>query len=246
LFSNPRLFQVFTLKKFLSEDILSLIALAEPVGKAILLILLFFSIISLAIIIEKSRAIKKARIKSREFLKIFRRSGKFSEVNSACGKRKESPLVGLFLAGFNELNYQLKTGYQAQAALGNPESRVTIRSMDAIARALQRAASLEINKLERGLNFLATTASVAPFFGLFGTVWGIVTAFHQIGVQGSASLSAIAPGIAAALITTAFGLVVAIPAVIGYNHILNKIKTLSSEMDDFILEFITIAERNFT
>jgi len=129
---------------------------------------------------------------------------------------------------------------------GNPEVKVTIRSMEAIARALQRAASLEINKLERGLNFLATTASVAPFFGLFGTVWGIITAFHRIGVQGTASLSAIAPGIAAALITTAFGLVVAIPAVIGYNHLLNKIKILSSEMDDFILEFITIAERNFT
>jgi len=246
LFPGLVLAQLVTVKRLFSEDILSLIVLAEPVGKAVLLILLFFSIISLSIIFEKSRAIKRARIKSREFLRIFRKSGKFSEVNAACGKLKESPLVGLFLAGFNELNYQLKTGYAAQMSQGNPGVKVTIRSMEAIARALQRAASLEINKLERGLNFLATTASVAPFFGLFGTVWGIITAFHRIGVQGTASLSAIAPGIAAALITTAFGLVVAIPAVIGYNHLLNKIKILSSEMDDFILEFITIAERNFT
>ena len=125
-------------------------------------------------------------------------------------------------------------------------ARPTLKSLAAVDRALLRASGVELNKLESQIPFLASTASIAPFIGLFGTVWGIIAAFVSIGVSGSTNLAVVAPGIAEALVATAAGLVAAIPAVYAYNHLSNRVKLFASEMDDFAMEFLNIAERNFT
>ena len=125
-------------------------------------------------------------------------------------------------------------------------ARPTLKSLDAVDRALLRATTVEVARLEKGVPFLATTASIAPFIGLFGTVWGIMVAFTRIGAEGSTSLAVVAPGIAEALITTAAGLFAAVPAVYFYNGYTNQVKEFAAEMDDFSLEFLNISERNFT
>jgi biopolymer transport protein TolQ len=145
------------------------------------------------------------------------------------------------------LNAQLRSGGPADAAKpGVPVQRPTLKSLDAVDRALLRANTVELTKLERRVPFLATTASITPFIGLFGTVWGIINSFQSIGVAGSTSLDVVAPGIAEALIATAAGLFAAIPAVYFYNHFTNRVKHFAAEMDDFSLEFLNISERNFT
>jgi len=176
----------------------------------------------------------------------------FSEVQAVCRSLGESPLVGLFQAGYAELTAQLRQGTTADIAetqVANPKSgsaRPTLKSLSAVDRALMRASVVEVNKLEKRLPLLATTASIAPFVGLFGTVVGIMVAFQRIGVSGSTNLSVVAPGIADALVATAAGLVAAIPAVVAYNHLSNRVRLFASEMDDFAMEFLNIAERNFT
>jgi biopolymer transport protein TolQ len=127
-----------------------------------------------------------------------------------------------------------------------PAGRPTLKSLTAVDRALMRASVVEINKLERRVSFLATTASIAPFVGLFGTVWGIIIAFDRISQTGSTNLAVVAPGIADALIATGAGLFAAIPAVYFYNLLSQRVKLFASEMDDFAMEFLNIAERNFT
>jgi biopolymer transport protein TolQ len=162
-------------------------------------------------------------------------------VNSVCPQLKSSPLVGVFQAGYLELNQQVRGGGQAPAG-----AKPTVRSLDALSRSLARAAGVEVTRLERRLSFLATTASVSPFIGLFGTVWGIMEAFGDIGRMGSANLVVVAPGISEALITTAMGLLAAIPAAVFFNVFNSRVKVLSSMLDDFALEFLNIVERNFT
>jgi biopolymer transport protein TolQ len=125
-------------------------------------------------------------------------------------------------------------------------ARPTVKSLAAVDRALMRASVVEVNKIEKRLPFLATTASIAPFIGLFGTVWGIMNSFQSIGRTGSTNLGVVAPGIAEALVATAFGLFAAIPAVYAYNHCSNRVKIFASEMDDFAMEFLNIVERNFS
>ncbi len=217
--------------------ILDLILRTGLIVKLVLLILLFFSIFSWAVIIYKSRQIKKAKLQTQKFLRIFRRSKQLSEINEISLRFKFTPLSSIFRAGFQELNAQLKL---------NPEdSSKKIRALNAesLNRALLRASNEEISRLEKMMSFLATTGSVTPFIGLFGTVWGIMDAFHKIGLTKSASLAVVAPGIAEALIATAAGLFAAIPAVIAYNHYLQKIKELITEMDDFSLEFLNLTEK---
>jgi biopolymer transport protein TolQ len=145
----------------------------------------------------------------------------------------------VFQAGYAEVNQQVRS-----ATPGGQPARPTVRSLEALSRALARAAGVEQTRLERRLSFLATTASVTPFVGLFGTVWGIMNAFRGIGVKSSASIGVVASGISEALIATAFGLFAAIPAVVAYNYYLNKIKVLTTEMDTFSSEFINIVERH--
>ena len=227
-----------------STDIVSLIAEATLVAKAVLLILLIFSAVSWAIIFYKVWTYRRAEQQTATFIGVFRKSSKFSEVQAVCPTLSASPLVGLFQSGYTELNTQLRTGGEAKPP--GTAGRPTLKSLDAVDRALLRATTVELNKLEHRVPFLATTASISPFIGLFGTVWGIMISFLSIGAAGSSSLNVVAPGIAEALIATAAGLFAAIPAVYFYNHFTNKVKTFASEMDDFSLEFLNISERNFT
>jgi biopolymer transport protein TolQ len=224
-----------------TSGVSGLIANSGWVARSVLLLLLVFSLISWAIIVYKGSALARARSQSATFLDVFRRSAKFSEVNAVCPQLKASPLVGVFQAGYIEVNQQVRGG-TAAAAAGRP----TVRSLDSLSRSLARAAGVEVTRLERRLSFLATTASVTPFIGLFGTVWGIMEAFADIGRMGSASLAVVAPGISAALITTAMGLFAAIPAAVFFNVFTSRVKVLGSMVDDFALEFLNIAERNFT
>jgi len=223
---------------------LELLARSGWVARGVLLMLLVFSLISWSIIIYKGVALGRARRESETFLQVFRKSSKFSEVNSICPQLRSSPLVGVFQAGYVELNQQVRQsgGEKGQAVAGKP----TVRSLESLSRSLARAATAEITRLERRVTFLATTASVTPFVGLFGTVWGIMNAFGDIGRMGSANLAVVAPGISEALITTAAGLAAAIPAAVFFNYYNSRLKVLSAMLDDFAMEFLNIVERNFT
>ena len=229
-----------------SADIVRLVADATLVGKIVLLILLVFSAISWAVIFVKIWSFRRAERQTSTFLGVFRKSAKFSEVQAVCPTLSASPLVGLFQAGYAELNTQLRTDKADPAKPPGPAARPTLKSLDAVDRALLRASAVELNKLENRVQFLATTATITPFIGLFGTVWGIVIAFQGIASAGNTSLGVVAQPIAEALIATAAGLFAAIPAVYFYNHFTGKVKKFATEMDDFSLEFLNICERNFT
>jgi biopolymer transport protein TolQ len=218
---------------------------------SVLVVLLLLSVASWSIILYKLWVFRRSERQSISFLDVFRRSSKFSEVQAVCRSLAESPLVGLFQAGYAELTAQLRqsTAPDTMETVASPRpgaARPTLKSLTAVDRALTRASVIEVNKLEKRLPFLATTASVAPFIGLFGTVVGIMMAFQGIGQTGSTNLSVVAPGIADALVATAAGLVAAIPAVVAYNHLSNRVRLFAAEMDDFAMEFLNIAERNFT
>ena len=228
-----------------SGGVLGLLGHVSWVAGGVLVLLALFSLVSWAIILYKGIALQRAYGQSKTFLDVFRKSTKFSEVNSVCVQLQASPLVGVFQAGYQEVNQQVRaTGTAVQP--GGAAARPTVRSLESLSRALVRAATTEVTRLERRTTFLATTASVTPFVGLFGTVWGIMNAFQQIGQMGSANLVVVAPGISEALITTAMGLAAAIPALFFFNLYASRIKVLSSMMDDFALEFLNIVERNFT
>ena len=233
-----------------TPTVVELISHATIVSKIVLALLAVLSIVSWSIIFYKWLAFRKVARQSTSFLDVFRRSTKFSEVQSVCRSLGDSPLVGLFQAGYAELTTQLRHPQGADLAHGIEQAagagRPTLRSLTSLDRALTRASSVEMNKLERRIPFLATTASIAPFVGLFGTVWGIISAFEGISQAGSTNLAVVAPGIAEALVATAFGLAAAIPAVMAYNHFTNQVKLFGSDMDDFAMEFLNIAERNFT
>ncbi len=224
-----------------STGVFGLIAQSGWVGRSVLLVLLMLSLASWAIIIYKTVVLRRAHAQSDTFLQVFRKSSKFSEVNSVCVQLRGSPLVGVFQAGYLEVNQQVRGGSSAPA-----QGKPTVRSLESLSRSLVRAATVEGTRLERRLSFLATTASVSPFVGLFGTVWGIMDAFGDIGRMGSANLAVVAPGISEALITTAMGLLAAIPAAVAFNLFSSRVKVLNAMMDDFALEFLNIVERNFT
>jgi biopolymer transport protein TolQ len=228
-----------------SGGMLGLLSHVSGVAIGVLVLLAVFSLVSWAIILYKGVSLQRAHSQSRTFLDVFRKSTKFSEVNSVCVQLQASPLVGVFQAGYQEVNQQVRgTGKEEKPAGAAP--RPTVRSLESLSRALVRAATAEVTRLERRVTFLATTATVTPFIGLFGTVWGIMKAFEAISQMGSANLSVVAGPIAEALITTAMGLAAAIPAAFFFNLYNSRIKVLSSMMDDFALEFLNIVERNFT
>jgi biopolymer transport protein TolQ len=224
-------------------------SLSSPVSGFVLALLVIFSIVSWGIILYKLWSFNRIKTQISSFIEIFRRSAKFSEVQAVCQSLNDSPLVGIFLAGYAELNLQLRQSSPVSNPASNPTAPATrpvLKSLVSVDRALMRASNVETNTLEKHITFLATTAAVTPFIGLFGTVLGIVAAFQEIGAQGSTSLDVVAPGIADALIATAAGLAAAIPAVYFYNLLTQRVKALASEMDDFSLEFLNIVERNFT
>ena len=233
-----------------SSEVLQLIAETTPLNQAVLVILVLFSIASWAVILQKFWSFSVSSRQTERFLDVFRRSNKFSEVQAVCATLPATPLVGVFQAGYAEINAQIRvSGAAAAVGGGNPPAvsgRPILKSLEGVDRALIRAATNEVTKLERRLTFLATAASVTPFIGLFGTVIGIMIAFNRIGATGSTNLAVVAPGISEALIATAAGLFAAIPALVFYNHFTHRVKEFSATMDDFALEFLNIAERNFT
>ncbi len=215
-----------------SNDSFSIILSASPVVKFVLLVLMFFSVISWAVIIFKLFEYKKAKKNSAKFINYFRKTKNFSDINKFSQSLKNNTLAKIFKHGYRELSLQMGPDYSS----GNKDT-------DSVHRALIRGSSSEITRLERLNGFLATTATVTPFIGLFGTVWGIMSSFHSIGTHGNANLTTVAPGIAEALIATALGLFAAIPAVIFYNLLLNKLKVLISIMEEFIYEFLNVSEK---
>jgi biopolymer transport protein TolQ len=229
-----------------SRVLIDIVTKATVINQAVLAILIIISVVSWAIILSKSLAYRRVQQQTAKFLDAFRRSSKFSEVQAVCATLPASPLVGVFQAGYAELNAQFRLSASQPSNPSGATPRPTLKSLPAVDRALLRAATVEINKLEKRVPFLATVASVAPFIGLFGTVVGITIAFQRIGTTGSTNLAVVGPSISEALIATAAGLFAAIPAVLAYNHFSTRVKIFAAEMDDFSLEFLNIAERNFT
>lgn len=206
-------------------EIVSLVKQTGAVAQGVLLVLLIFSIISWSIILSKWASLRRARSQSGRFLRAFRRAQRLQDVAAVSEQFKPSPLVPVFDNAYEE--------YRRQG-----ESNIA-----AVQRAAQIAASEELTRLERRLPWLATTGAVAPFIGLFGTVWGIIDAFYGLGDAGAATLRAVAPGISEALITTAAGLAAAIPAVIAYNLFTQRMREFGARMDDFSLELLNLIER---
>ena len=205
------------------------------VGKAVLAILLIFSIASWATMFIVGRRFRRSAAASKRFMASFRRAKRLADVQAATAQAAHSSLVGLFKAGYAEIEAQIAHGTGSTA----------IRSLDSVERSLLRASRIEAARLSRYVPFLATTAAATPFIGLFGTVWGIMDSFASIGSMGTTSITAVAPGISEALINTAAGLFAAIPALLAYNLFVNRLRTARGEMEDFTLEFLNLTERNF-
>jgi biopolymer transport protein TolQ len=205
---------------------------ANPISKAVLILLLLFSVFSWSIIFSKWNVFRGARQANGQFLRAFRKASGLDAVALASEQFRNSPLVAVFDFGYTEITRQVK-------------ARGTVSNKLSLERSLQLGISEEVTKLERNMNWLATAASVSPFVGLFGTVWGIIGAFQALGLAGSASLRAVAPGIAEALVATAMGLAAAIPAAIFYNHFGHVIREFGARMEDFSMEFLNLTERSY-
>jgi biopolymer transport protein TolQ len=207
-------------------DAVDLILQAGPVVKLVLLLLVVFSVVSWAIIVQKWRELRRAQQDSEAFLEVYRDES-LSAAYEAARDLDRSPLAAVFLAGSAEANRFARYGGGATLREGGEEP------LRAVTKQLEWAAARESERLERGLSFLATTGSSTPFIGLFGTVVGIIDAFQGIGRAGSASLAVVAPGIAEALIATAVGLLAAIPATIFYNHFVGRLQGVQRSIDLF-------------
>ena len=194
------------------------------VARTVLLILFVFSLFSWALILQKIGLFKSIERETSQFLRVFRATRGLPEPKSMGGGN--SPLELVYSAGFREL--------QSQISGGNPHGG--LKSLQAVIVSMQRASADQVRRVEKYMPWIATTASVTPFIGLFGTVWGVMDAFSGLGTAGAASLRVVAPGIAEALITTAAGLFTAIPAVIAYNYFVHRIKDLAARMDSFTAE----------
>ena len=228
-FSHKKMRILPLLASFIGGEILDMVSSSGPVAKLVLLSLLVFSLISWAIILTKWALLRRARVQSGRFVRAFRKAQRLQDIAAVANQFRPSPLVGVFEGGFQE--------YKRQAATAG-----ALRSLAGLQRGMQIGASEEITRLERNVPWLAITAAVTPFVGLFGTVWGIIDAFHGLGTAGAATLRAVAPGISEALITTAAGLAAAIPAVIAYNLIGASIREFAARSDDFALEVLNAVE----
>jgi biopolymer transport protein TolQ len=232
-------------------DLMHMIQNASIVVQFVLLLLFFFSATSWTIIYIKYRYIRIAYKESALFTDIFWKSRDFSEAYAKAKELHGSPIARVFRIGYVELKRLNRSGAatnfkNAESSSGESVSLATqFAGIDNIKRALRRSTVTEITKMTQLVPFLATTGNTTPFIGLFGTVWGIMTSFHGIGARGSASLAVVAPGISEALVATAAGLAVAIPAVIAFNYFLNKIRVIESEMQSFSADFLNIIERDF-
>ena len=214
--------------------ILQMIINAGPMVKFVMLLLLIFSLVSWSIIIMKHILYKKARTESEFFIETFWKSKNLVDAYKTAQEIKHSPEASIFILGFNELQ-KLNRSKVVETRLAG---------MDNLKRALRKAEAKQVVNLGKYLSFLATTGSATPFIGLFGTVWGIMSSFQDIGLRGSASLAVVAPGISEALVATAAGLAVAIPAVIFYNYYSNILSNLENEMQGFSADFMNLVERD--
>ena len=223
------------------HGILDLVRGSGLVVQSVLYLLILFSVVSWGIIFYKYRQFRRATKDSDKFIQIFWERRNLASINDVSRDLEASPVAQVFKAGFEELA-RLSRSKKEQVGEG---LSTELGGIENVTRAMKRAASVEITKLEKSLTFLATTASTTPFIGLFGTVWGIMNAFRGLSVTHSSSIQAVAPGIAEALVATAAGLAAAIPALIAYNHFAQRLKVLAVEMDNFSHEFLNIAERHF-
>jgi biopolymer transport protein TolQ len=229
-------------------SVAEMVATSGPVAKAVLLILLAFSIVSWAIITQKYLLFRKIKRQSAAFLTVFFDQRNLAVINSEAKRYGHSPLARMFVAGYRKVR-----SHQRTATAGNPhgvaidedirEPASVNELLEELQNTLARVAAEEVARLERALTFLGTTGSTTPFIGLFGTVWGVMGAFQGIGARGSTSIGVVAPGIAEALIATAAGLAAAIPAVIAYNYYVNRVKASATQMDSFADEFLGIVRR---
>ncbi len=213
-------------------DLWDLLQTLRPVPLAVIVILVLFSLLSWTIVISKSGIFSRASRANKNFLRAFRKASNLQAVAMASEQFSAAPLVAVFDFGYGEIERQMK-------------QRGSVVNKPAVERSLQLGISEEVTKLEMNMSWLATVASVSPFIGLFGTVWGIIDAFASLSTAGSASLRAVGPGISEALITTAIGLAAAIPAAIFYNVFGARIKELGTRMEDFAIEFQNFADRDF-
>jgi biopolymer transport protein TolQ len=206
------------------------------VARVILGILLLLSVFSWALILQKYSQLGGLDGKTSKFLQMFRAGRGLSDPNTLRAGVGVTPLISVYAAGYRELESQIGGANPRAGAAGK------LRNANAVGVEMQVAAGEEVRRLEKGMSSLATIASVSPFIGLFGTVWGVMDAFAGLGDAGAASLRAVAPGIAEALVTTAAGLFAAVPALIAYNHYLHGIRGVASRMNDFAAEFVSKVE----
>lgn len=228
-------------------DVIAIFMNAGLVVQLVLLLLLFFSITSWAIILIKLRYISRSYKESASFIEFFWKSRDLSNAFVKAKQMKNSPVARIFRVGYLELKKLSQSGMPLNSKSATPEasslgSRFT--GTDNIKRSLRRAINTEMTRLTQMVPFLATTGNTAPFIGLFGTVWGIMNSFRSIGLKGSANLAVVAPGISEALIATAAGLAVAIPAVIAFNHFNQKVRVIETELHSFSADLLNIIERD--
>lgn len=227
---------------FTDSEILGLIRSSGAMVQFVLFVLFAFSVACWTIIFIKYRQLKRAKDETTQFIEYFWKSGNLSKAFSKAKQLTNSPVARAYRVAYLEMSRMSQAG-------GNPKDQskeawaIRPGGSDNIKRALRRANASELTRLMHWVPFLATIGNTAPFIGLFGTVWGIMNAFHGIGQRGTATLSVVAPGISEALVATAAGLAAAIPAVIAFNHFISKIRVAESQMENFAADFINVVER---
>lgn len=221
-----------------SSNLLSDVLGAGIGVQLLLLVLIIMSFFSWTIIFQKLQQFKKLNELDSKFADFFWSSSNIQNINNRISEFKDSTLGNIFLAGYQELERLLKVTKEHGQNLSGYD-------IENIERALRKATDIELQKIESKLSFLATTGSTAPFIGLLGTVVGIMNSFRDIYKAGSASLATVAPGISEALFATAVGLFAAIPAVMAYNYLLQKLKRIENEMHNFNSDFLNISRRSF-
>jgi len=213
---------------------------AGLVAKLVMLTLAMISVFSWGVMIQKYKLFNRVETETASFRDFFGKRGHLEQVYNFAKRQKNCPMARVFLAGYIELATQFQL---TQAEQKSQDEVMLLEKLDSIGRSLERAAAQEMTKLERWLIVLGTTGSTAPFIGLFGTVWGVMEAFASIGAKGGANIAVVAPGISEALIATAAGLFAAIPAVVGYNYFISRVKNAGTDLDNFSLDMLSLIDR---
>ena len=221
------------------HTIVDMISGSGPVVQSVLYLLIAITIASWGVVVYKARQIHSARKASERFVELFWETRNLTEISKSCAELPASPVAEVFRAGYQELVRLRNKKTQAETFT------TELPGVANVERAMRRAANLQLTRLEKSLTFLATVASVTPFIGLFGTVWGLMNSFLGLSTTGTSTLQAVAPGISEALVATAMGLAAAIPALVAYNHFARQSRVMSIEMENFSSEFLNIAERHF-